>query len=50
MTIANFLGFITNVIAYLVASDLFQVVLVGVGCMFLLISLIRLVWFLVRID
>lgn len=50
MTILTFLQFITNVCSYLAGSSLFTVVLLGIFCMFLLIALIRVVWYIVQFN
>lgn len=50
MTILTALQFVTDTVAHFVSSSLFGTIVMAVGCFVLLIALIRVVWFIVRID
>lgn len=50
MTIITMLNFVTNVCSLFAGSSFFALFMIAIGCMFLLIALIRMVWFIVRIN
>lgn len=50
MTILSALQFVTDTVSHFVSSSLFGTIVMAVGCFVLLIALIRVVWFIVRID
>lgn len=50
MNLLTILQFVSSVLARLASSSLFTVLLLGVFCMFLLIILIRVVWYIVSIN
>lgn len=50
MNLLNCLNFVVSVCGYLAGSSLFNIVLLGVFAMFLVIIIIRLVWYLVQFN
>lgn len=50
MSLLTVLQFVSSVLGRLASSSLFTVVLLGVFCMFLLIMLVRVVWYIVSIN